>query len=411
MRGVIAGVAAFLVAGLLVVPRQRAQVAYVSRRAKKTAIVIKGSFHLKLDLLALYMQNTRADRYDLWYLFDTSNGWDVEGPVTEAFETFASAFANPAKLFVYDHHLVRATYPHTDFHALLDPLKKKGTDLGWAVTAPCINAWRRATNVDYDFFWVLEDDVRLGGDKYGAFFDRYYDVTQWDLITTHVSSNSVYYGNWNLPKEISHKARVNVQRYSMPFLLQLHTLVTLGLTMYTEWFAFTVCSNAEDCSVHDLADDGVLGPVYTANSRVTRDQWPAFSKANPGKWFHALKWMGACRDVRRVTQSMDLAFPIDQPPCCVDDGADQGAAPKASDVQQHGAAMPATVQDAKQGEPPHPKTPQPPDVEQHGGAPPKAQDAKQHSGAEGAKTHDGPKTQDGPKTHDVKKGGALPEAP
>lgn len=256
---------------------------FAAQTASNTAVVIRFARSVKLDLIAAYASSLLP--YDLWILFDNS----VDRiPNERLFHHSIGVVARRgARVAVLDEDDFRREYTANFSYVL------KGRPAGRVLHAPFVNLWRHTYNLTYEYYWVLEDDARLTGDDYPAFFAKY-DTVEADLVAGQFDSlRGNQFFDWPVPLELLSKAREHVQRYSRHLLDELHVLHKLGVAAHGEFFAATVCSTDPACEIHWMEPDGVIGSRYNWSSQVTPFDWRRLEKEEPGRWFHALKWLGS----------------------------------------------------------------------------------------------------------------------
>lgn len=278
---------------------------------QRVAVILRCSRWLKYDVIAHYLTSLRS-HMDFWVLYDNSMEMLRQQDIPsfyDAFDRFASSIPDArAQLVVHTNASVFSLYNGTDFESVL---RGRGA-VGWLIHVPFINAWRREYGTrDYRYYWVVEDDARLTGDDYGAFFDKYDNSTA-DFLSAFFAPedyNVMRDYNWLVPERVVRKAKEHVQRYSPWFLNELHVLHTLGLATEGEFFAATACNANPDCIAHDLADDDVIGSTYRPAGRMSPSRWRDTIHSEPNKWFHALKWLGSKRTLNHSIHLHHIDWP------------------------------------------------------------------------------------------------------
>lgn len=275
---------------------------------RKTAVIVRSASWLKFDLIASYLQDLRRDKYDFWVLYDNSQGAvKDEAEFRDAFERFVNTFDGPrARLVIDTDASVKQLYNGTNFTFIW-----QGSEIGWLFHIPFVNAWRYNYETrHYRNYWIVEDDARLSRDNYTEFFDKY-ARNRADFISGFFANATLpsKVHNWQVPIDRVRRAKEHVQRYS-PFLLdELHALHSLGIASVGEYFAATVCHVHPKCTVHSMTNDDVLGTTYLPIGRVPPNRWTTLLRSEPGRWFHALKWLGSRRGLNHTLTRHNIDWP------------------------------------------------------------------------------------------------------
>ena len=312
----------------------------------RTAVVLRMHGRLKLDVAALYLDSLDPERYDFYVLYDDTDVGRLDPRVCEAFASFAKQRSRVrAKLVSFGEDHLRGTYPGVDFEMTRGfrntPLGPRRMNIAWGAYHVMLTAWRRqvaggAPTGFYPYVWAVEDDVRLSGDDYSAFFDSLAATDTSSFLFTDKADNTTAwsrYWTWPVADSEKHKVFTQITRYSADLLDHLDGMLTLGLNGWDEFFTATVCGADRRCTMRGLGDH-LATPVrkfFKWDGEVTRADWESRRRAQPGKWFHPLKWLGDCRSMQALFAGvgpLKVKFPrgttprdCEWPPGALDDGA------------------------------------------------------------------------------------------
>lgn len=165
--------------------------------------------------------------------------------------------------------------------------------LSWGFHLECINIWAQVHASEFDFVWVVEDDVGFAGSI--AAFIRAYSSNSADLLCESVepvTDEWTWRGVASKPfieSVTMFKAAEHVQRFSARFLGAAHSLARRGTVAWSEMAAPSLCMHIQ----YDLAlfDAAHVGHKYAFDARVTQEEWESLDNgAGVPRIYHALKW-------------------------------------------------------------------------------------------------------------------------
>eukprot|EP00756_Hemistasia_phaeocysticola_P051921 Hpha_TRINITY_DN270_c0_g1::TRINITY_DN270_c0_g1_i1::g.83714::m.83714 len=264
-----------------------------TQRGRKGAVLVRTHrpTAAALKRIAQWTAEVQSGGWDLWVQADASSSWRQRPEVEAMWERLRSACGGRLHLFTDEE--MRERFP-----ALSEPKWTAGKrTLGYGFHCQAISLWWRCSGVEYEWVWVLEDDVGCSGrlgDVLNAHADDDADLLTYNWKQRHPGwpwKEAVSRGFRTVCPKLSDQlfSREHVQRLSGRLLAALERFSLDGVVAWSEMATPSLCRCL--CLKEGSLRTEHIGDKYAWNARLSELDFEERCSADSRPMlYHALKW-------------------------------------------------------------------------------------------------------------------------